>query len=102
MNIIDATPNSNLTFLTKDSGKPYSGAEFSQQFRKWSDEAGLPSGCTFHGLRATGCTRKANEGCPPHEIAAWSGHKSLSEVEGYTKSFDQKRLAVQALTRKQA
>jgi integrase len=99
--VLDGTPCENLTFLVKDSGRPF-GSEFSTAFRAWSNEAGLPNGCTFHGLRATGCTILADAGCTPHEIAAWSGHKSLSEVERYTKSADRKRLAVQALARAQA
>jgi len=59
----------------------------------------LPKGCTFHGLRATGCTRLADAGCSAHEIAAWSGHMTLKEVERYTKSANQKRLAVSAMAR---
>ena len=98
--IIDATQNEHLTFLVKVSGKPFAPTEFSGQFRAWCDEAGLPKGCTFHGLRATGCTRLADAGCSAHEIAAWSGHLSLKEVERYTKSADQKRLAIQAMARK--
>jgi integrase len=97
--IIDATPGEHLTFLVKNSGRPYCGTEFSGQFRAWCDEAGLPKGCTFHGLRATGCTRRADAGCSAHEIAAWSGHMTLKEVERYTKSANQKRLAVQAMAR---
>jgi integrase len=97
--IIDATPGEHLTLLVKKTGRPYCGTEFSGQFREWCDEAGLPKGCTFHGLRATGCTRRADAGCSLHEIAAWSGHKTLKEVERYTKSANQKRLAVQAMAR---
>jgi integrase len=97
--IIDATPSGHLTFLTKTTGRPFGASEFSQQFRAWSNEAGLPKDCVFHGLRSTGCTRLAEAGCTPHEIAAWSGHKSLGEVEGYTRSANQKKLADQALAR---
>jgi integrase len=97
--IIDATPGEHLTFLVKKTGRPYCGTEFSGQFRAWCDEAGLPKGCTFHGLRATGCTRLADAGCSAHEIAAWSGHMTLKEVERYTKSANQKRLAVSAMAR---
>ena len=97
--IIDATPGEHLTFLVKKTGRPYCGTEFSGQFRAWCDEAGLPKGCTFHGLRATGCTRLADAGCSAHEIAAWSGHMTLKEVERYTKSANQKRLAVSAMGR---
>jgi integrase len=96
--IIDAAP-SGMTFLLKDSGKSFASGELSTQFRKWSTEAGLPAGCTFHGLRATGCTRLAEAGCSAHEIAAWSGHVTLTEVARYTKSADRKRLAVQAIER---
>ena len=97
--IIDATPGEHLTFLVKKTGRPYCGTEFSGQFRAWCDEAGLPKGCTFHGLRATGCTRLADAGCSAHEIAAWSGHMTLKEVERYTKSANQKRLADSAMAR---
>jgi integrase len=97
--ILDATPNGNITFLTKDSGKPFAAGELSTQFRAWSTEAGLPAGCTFHGLRATRRTRLADAGCSAHEIAAWSGHLSLQEVERYTRSANQKRLAAQAVAR---
>ena len=97
--IIDATPGEHLTFLVKMTGRPYCGTEFSGQFRAWCNEAGLPKGCTFHGLRATGCTRLADAGCSAHEIAAWSGHMTLKEVERYTKSANQKRLAVSAMAR---
>jgi len=97
--IIEATPSGHLTYLVKDSGKPYTAGEFSAQFRQWSNEAGLPAGCTLHGLRATGCTMFADAGCTAFEIAAWSGHKSLAEVERYTRSANQKRLADQAMAR---
>ena len=32
-----------------------------------------------------------------HQIAAWSGHRTLKEVERYTKAADQKRLAETAM-----
>ena len=32
-----------------------------------------------------------------HQIASWSGHKTLKEVERYTKAADQKRLAKSAM-----
>jgi integrase len=58
--IIAATPSGNLTLLTTKSGKPYSANDFSIQFRKWCDVAGLPPECTFHGLRKTTLTRLAD------------------------------------------
>jgi integrase len=95
---IDATPCGPLTLLVTKTGKNYSPNDFSEQFRAWCDDAGLPPRCTFHGLRKAGCCRLADAGCSAIEIAAWSG-QSLREVERYTKATDQKRLALNALAR---
>ena len=63
---------------------------------------GLPSACTFHGLRKAACRRLAEAGCTVHEIAAISGHATLKEVERYTKAADQQRLAQTAMARSMA
>ena len=97
--ILDATPSGNLTFLTTDSGKPYGGPNFSNRFREWCDEAGLPKQCSAHGLRKAACRRLAEAGCSANEIAAISGHASLREVERYTKAVDQARMARNAMAR---
>jgi len=91
--ILDATPSGHLTFLVTKTGRQWPSTYFSNQFREWCNEAGLPRSCTFHGLRATGCTRLADLGYSVHEIAAWSGHMSLKEVERYTRNANQRRLA---------
>src|SRR5262249_41362607 len=87
--------------LTTRGGNSYSGKKFSEQFRKWCDAAGLPQHCTFHGLRKAALTQLADAGCTPHQIAAISGHKTLKEVQRYTKEFDRKRLAREAMARMQ-
>ena len=95
--IIEATPGDHLTFLVTKSGKPYSGKDFGETFRKWCDEAGLPGRCNFHGLRKAGATWLADLGLSPHVIAAWLGHRSLKMVEVYTRAADQRRAAVAGL-----
>jgi integrase len=95
--ILDATSSGHLTFLTTKSGRPYAPNDFSEQFRKWCDEAGLPGRCTFHGLRKYGCVYFAERGCGAPEIASWSGHMSLREVERYIREANQKKLARNAL-----
>jgi integrase len=97
--IILARATGNLTFLHKKNGKPYSEKTLSMQFRVWCDEAGLSKRCVFHGLRKAGCRILAHAGCSPHEIAAWSGHGTLKEVERYTKAVEQDRLAQSAMTK---
>jgi integrase len=97
--VLDSTPNEHLTFLVTDTGRPYSKSWFTPEFRRWCDEAGLPGDCVFHGLRATGCTVLSDAGCSSHEIAAWSGHMTLREVERYTRGSNQPRLAASALAK---
>jgi integrase len=97
--IIEATPGDHLTLLTTKGGKPYRAGDFSATFRKWRDEAGLPERCTFHGLRKAGLTWGADHGWTTHELAAMSGHTSLSMVQHYTKAADQRRTARAALNR---
>ena len=92
-----AVPRTNMTFLTTDYGAPFSPAGFGNWFRVQCDAAGLPQ-CSAHGLRKAGATRLANAGCSTDQIKAITGHKSLSEVERYTKAADQRRLARQAMT----
>lgn len=41
--------------------------------------------------------RQAEAGCSAHQIAAITGHRTLSEVERYTRAADQERLAVAAM-----
>jgi integrase len=98
--VFDGTPPSeHLTFLTSRYGKPYTPRGFTDAFAVWREEAGLPKGLVPHGLRKAACRRLAEHGCSSKEIAAWSGHLSLREVERYTKAADQERLARSAMVR---
>jgi integrase len=89
---------SNMTFLVSPSGKPFTAAGLSDWFKKRCVRAGLPH-CCAHGLRKAFCRRKAELGWTAHEIMSISGHKTLKEVERYTKAVDQVRLARQAMKR---
>jgi integrase len=95
----EATPSEALAFLVTNSGRPYGANDFSEQFRAWCNTAKLPEHCSFHGLRKAALTRLAEAGCTTHEIAAISGHRSLKEVERYTRAVDQARLAREAMGR---
>ena len=97
--VIDATPSDHLTFLTTSAGKPFTAGGFTNWFRDMCNEAGLPKGTSAHGLRKAACRRLAEAGCSAKEIAAISGHVSLREIERYTKSADQKRMARSAINR---
>ena len=97
-NILDATISTGqLTLLVTNKGRQYGPNDFSEQFRKWCDDAELPPECSFHGLRKAACTRLADAGCTEHQIAAISGHKSMRLVEHYTRAADQAKLARAAM-----
>jgi integrase len=78
---------------------PYAASNFSEQFRGWCAEAGLPKACSVHGLGKAACRRLAEAGCSANEIAAISGHATLQEVARYTKAVDQARMARNAIAR---
>ena len=90
--IIDATPSGHLSFLITAYGKPYATGRFGNRFKDWCRQAGLPH-CSCHGLRSAVATRLANSGASQFEIMAITGHKSLKEVERYTKAANRKKLA---------
>jgi integrase len=91
-----AAPRNNLTFLVTEYGKPFTAAGFGNWFRDQCNLAQLPQ-CSAHGLRKAAATRLANAGASTEQIKAVTGHRSLSEVERYTRAADQVRLARQAL-----
>jgi integrase len=97
--IMDVSPSEHLTFIVTEQGKPYStGKAFGARMGSWAREAGLKN-CPLHGLRKACCRRLAEAGCSVHEIKAISGHKSIGEVERYTRAVDQKAMAKRAIAR---
>jgi integrase len=95
---MDALPPKHLTFLATEWGKAFTPAGFGNWFRDRCNEAGL-QGFSAHGLRKAGCRRLAEAGCTAHEIAAWSGHRTLREVSHYTRAADQAAMARAAETK---
>ena len=93
MAAIDAMPRSHLTFIVTAYGKPRSKFGLGTDFAKWAREAGLPDHCRLHGLKKAGMRRGAEAGNTTHELMAFSGHKTLAEVQRYTKDAEDKVLA---------
>ena len=80
---------------------PYKSVKsFGNAFADWCDAAGLPKVCRAHGLRKARATTLADNGATAHQIAAVTGHKTLSEVQRYTRAAEQKRLAAEAMQNK--
>ena len=89
----DAMPKAHLTYIVTAHGKPRSKYGLGNDFAKWATEAGLPAYCRLHGLKKGGMRRLAEAGGTAHELMAISGHKTLTEVQRYTKDADRKKLA---------
>jgi len=87
-----------LTILDNGSGRPWNAQRLSEMMRRALIRIGLP-GLGIHGVRKHVSARLANHGATTHEIAAVTGHRTLSMVEHYTRSADQERLAGSAVAR---
>lgn len=94
---LDKTPLGGMTYLQTEFGRPFSLAGFGNWFRDRCDEAGL-KGLSAHGLRKGAARRMAEAQKSAHEIMAITGHRSLSEVERYTRAANQEMLAKTAAT----
>jgi len=90
--IIDASATGDLTYLQTQQGKPHTPAGFGNWFRMVCNEAGLKQ-CSAHGIRKATAARLAELGCTTLEIMSITGHTTLSEVERYTRSAQQRKLA---------
>lgn len=86
------------TILVAPRGQPWTAAHLSREMGRLLGELGLPD-INVHGTRKLAATRLAEAGCSTSEIAAITGHRSLSMVELYTRSADQERLANSAVAR---
>ena len=95
----EAMPKEHLTYIVTAYGKPRSKNGLGNDFAKWATEAGLPANCRLHGLKKSGMRRLAEAGGTAHELMAFSGHKTLTEVQRYTKDADRKKLADSAMAK---
>lgn len=86
-----------LTLIGDPSGRPLKRASLSALMRAAIKDAGLPSRCVAHGLRKAAMRRLAESDATEKQIASLSGHKTLKEIERYTKAASQKKMARQAM-----
>jgi integrase len=95
---LQAGPVVGMTHIITDArGKPLRG--LTELIEAAVERAGLPARCVAHGLRKAALRRLAEHGSTTKEIAAVSGHRSLSEIERYTARADQAGLARSAIAK---
>jgi integrase len=89
-----------VTILTNDEGEPWHPIRLSERMHRALDKIpGFPEHHNIHGLRKLAAAKLADAGCTVHEIAAITGHRTLSMVQLYTRSADQERLAGAAIVK---
>lgn len=91
------TPGAHV--LKQPQGLPWNDNHMSRAMAKALQEIGLPKRLNVHGLRKAAARRLAEAGCTVHQIAAITGHKTLSMVAHYTASVDQEKMAKAAVVR---
>ena len=78
-----------MTFLATKDGRTRSAKAIGGDVTKSARAAKVMK--SAHGLRKTRAAMLAEAGASAHQIGAWTGHESLSEVAHYTRSADRKR-----------
>jgi integrase len=102
MEVLRHAPKKHVAIITTEYGEPFSVKGFGQYVSAAIQKAGLPDRCKAHGLRKAAARRLAEAGCTAKQIAAITGHKTLSEVERYTRAADQEQLGRQAIEKQAA
>ena len=90
--LLACLPDNRMQWIVTRTGKPRSVKGLSQWISRIASEAGLPDDCTAHGLRKARAARLAEIGASAHQVGAWTGHESLSEVSHYTRAADKKMI----------
>ena len=88
--------------IVTSHGLPFTVKGYSQWINAAIAAAKLPERCVAHGLRKAAARRLAEAGCSANQIAAVTGHKTLAEVERYTKAANQRRMARDAMQAEKA
>lgn len=95
---IAATKARGPTFLITEFGKAFTANGFGNKFKDWCRQADLPH-CSAHGIRKATATALAENAATPHEIMSITGHRTLEEVERYTKAARMRRMADAAMAK---
>lgn len=97
--VLDASTRHGLSICAGRDSRPLSYRRASYAV----ESARRASGCqayTIHGLRHATAAELAEAGCTDAQIAAVTGHKSLRMVAKYRAGSDQRRLAKEAMARR--
>lgn len=80
-------------------GMPFSEKSLTGRMADWTHSAGMPKGCTLHGLRKTLGKLLAETGATTRQLMDTLGHDDIAHAELYSREAEQQRLARDAMTR---
>jgi integrase/recombinase XerD len=83
------------TFLETQYGSPFTPNGFGNWFREQYEDAGVPG--RAHGLRKAIAARLAESQATAHELMSITGHRTLEEVENYTRAARKPQMADSAM-----
>lgn len=97
--ILSAVERRDDVVLVTAYGKPFSEKSLTGRMADWTESAGLPKGCTLHGLRKTLGKLLAETGATTRQLMGTLGHDDIAHAELYSREAEQERLARDAMTR---
>lgn len=96
--VLDGIPRRAAVIVTRQSGRPWTVNYLARAVREAVTRQGQQGrGFTPHGLRHSAGDALAEAGASSKQIGAILGHKTLSMVQRYTESADQRKLASAAV-----
>lgn len=93
--ILASVSSNQLSFMTGQSGKPYTAETLGNYLRKYCRKIGIKK--SAHGLRKYISTAFANSGTSERELQAWMGWKSPRQSEVYVRNANNQRMSDSAL-----
>ena len=94
-----AAPMNGPTFTAKSNGEKRSVKALTGNMANWTEKAGLPTGCTIHGLRKTLGKLAAEGEASTRQLMELLGHSDIAHAELYSRDASRKRLASQAMSK---
>lgn len=94
---LKAIPRRGDFVVMTEYGDTYSHKSLTNSMQEWTRKAGLPAGCTIHGLRKTLGKLAAEGGATTRMSMDLLTHTDIAHAELYSRDADQQRLAADAL-----
>ncbi|MBN9035503.1 MAG: tyrosine-type recombinase/integrase [Rhizobiales bacterium] len=94
-----ATVRRGETVVVTAYGEPFTAKSITGRMADWTHSAGLPKGCTLHGLRKTLGKLLAEGGASTRQLMDVLGHDDMEHAELYSREANQVLLAAAGMER---